>query len=232
MGVPRCLFVLYGAALAGCMNTPVLDGARVLPDGVWRANLNLAVPIDHKPLVPLEDRPPPDEWSTREQWKFLGQDPVIAVAAHRGMEGGASQLDLSVGNNFMFGIGAKVRLLDRGALSIATGGHLHLSVFSLLVEDTDDAPPLLKLSVPLWIGYEPGPWLSVYATERLQLWWVEPVGTTGAALQTIGVRVGTTFGIIAEGTYVLEPFYRSSGFQIAVAIYGTDTVFGSQLPNQ
>lgn len=224
------------------MSSPVLDGARIVPAKSWRYDLTASMPMN----APANDRAAPPrlvaqsdehevrekhEWhqarevADREKWRRMGQAEVLGVAAHHGLRDGQNQIDLFLSSNSMLGLGGKHRLADKGTVALALGAHMHMTIFSLLFKDDDQTeddegfPTIMKLSLPLWIGIEPDPWLSVYLNVRSQLWWVEPVGVTGALAHTAGFRFGKTFGVIAEATYTYEPFYQSSGFQTAFALY-------------
>lgn len=213
--------------LTGCMSSPVLDGARIQQAKTWRYALTGLMPLN---ALPEKTRVGPDgeelEVSEREKWRRLGQAEVFGVAAHHGINDEA-QLDLYLSSNTMLGFGGKQRLVDDGTIALALGLQAHLSVFSLLFQDDNDRneengegfPTVLKFSVPFWFGIELDPWLSLYVNTRVQLWWVEPVGVTGVLSQTAGFRFGRSVGVISECTYNYEPFFRSSGFQIAFALY-------------
>jgi len=221
------------------MSSPVLDGARIVRDKTWRYDLTALVPVSKQPEAPPRR---PDgaelEVSDRVKWSRLGQAEVFGVAAHHGFNGGRTQVDLYLSSNSMLGFGGKFRLADDGTLALALGAQAHFTVFSLLFKDKDDSdekngegfPTITKLSVPLWLGIEPDPWLSIYFNVRPQLWWVDPVGVTGVLAQTAGLRFGKSFGVLAEATYAYEPFFGSNGFQAGFALYFNTDPPSSRLP--
>jgi len=212
----RLVLVAAVVSVAGCLNAPVLDSARVVPAGRIRYDAFGSLPLDGASVAPDDPDNPERELSEREKWQRIGRATVSGLAGHYGHEDGRLQLDISLASNLMLGFGVKYQLLDHDKWAMAIGGHAHGSLISGLI---DELPDVISFSVPFWIGLEPAPWLSLYFTERLQVWWVEPWGATALAAQTLGVRVGGDIGLFAEATYILEPFYDSGGFQVAFAFY-------------
>lgn len=210
------------------MNTPVLDNARLVQPGAWRVDVNASLPLAQESLT-AEPEPEDTALSKKEQWRRLAFYPVGGIAAHQG--GDVGQMDLFVGSNSMVGAGIKARLLDRDTLAIALGGRFYTTVFGFISEEI---PAFMKLSVPLWIGFEPAAWASLYLTERVEFWAVEPVGVTGVAAQTVGFRLGGDLGVMGEVTYLWSPFHDVAGFQVGIALYfnlsnepATETTDGS-----
>jgi hypothetical protein len=204
--------------LAGCMNAPVLDSARVVRAGGIRYDAFGSLPIDGRPVTPDDPGTSERDLSDRERWRRVGRASVSGIAAHYGQMDGRLQIDLSFASNLMLGFGGKYQLIDREHWAMAIGGQAHGSLIGGLI---DDIPKVIDFAMPLWIGLEPAPWLSLYFTERLQVWWVEVWGATALASQTLGFRVGGDIGMLAEATYILEPFHASGGFQVAFAFYVT-----------
>lgn len=205
-------------AASGCLNASTLQTARVLPPGDQQAFVGggmTTLPGASDDLVKAIASLPYGEVGYR-----LGVIDGIDVGAHATLIGTG-------------GVDGKWQFLDEGPLAVATGlsvGYMQMTATSSGTggqtsatgeEKTEPKWTLLDVVVPLYVSYDIGSHLAVYAAPKYLLRAV--IADSGGNTQhnagsTIGIKLGDGSGLMLESTFMrnLTESYNMLQFNAAI----------------
>ena len=205
-------------AASGCLNASTLQTARVLPPG------------DHQAIVGGGMTTFPG--TTDALVKALAELPYgeigYRVGLLDGLDVGAHATLLGTG-----GVDGKWQFVDEGPLAVATGlnvGYMQMSVTSSATaeekpasgeEKTEAKWTLLDVVLPLYVSYDIGSHLAVYAAPKYLLRAV--IADSGGNTQhnvgsTVGIKLGDGSGLMLESTFMrnLTESYNMLQFNAAI----------------
>lgn len=198
-------------ALSGCLNASTLQTARVLPPG------------DHQALLGggMTTFPgSPDDLASALASLPYGEI-GYRVGLVDGLEVGAHATLLGTG-----GVDGKWQFVDEGPLAVATGlgvGYLQSTSSSSTEgeEKTEVKATLLDVVLPIYVSYDIGSHLAVYAAPKYLLRAV--IADSGSSAwhnvgSSIGIKLGDGAGVMLESTFMrnLSESYNMLQFNAAI----------------
>lgn len=200
------LFLFF---LSGCANLGSLQTAKTLPPKEGRAfagggytespaiDANVSAAGSAKPL-------------TKVGYGQVGAR--LGISEHFDVGARATLLGTVQGD-------VKYQFLDAGPLAMAVG--FGLGLLRINSSDNDRGIYVTDVFVPFYASLEPIPYFTLYGVAKYFFRWITgPSSSTshlGAA--TVGVKLGSDYGIMAEATYAYDlkfTYYRPIQFDAAV----------------